>query len=323
MTAHHDLDRQVRDFLRDGPEELPYPSFDAVRDRIDQTGQRVVVGPWRLPDMNRIVTLGLGAAAVILAVFLGAQVLGSPGTNVGGEPTPTPTATVTPDPTPEPTPAATPWSGLPQGPLLLAGADGDVWGGKAQITVDIASPGWTAEPTIDFVYKNDDGLDAPQTVGGALIGWSWTAGTEFLVYGDPCHWATTVPTSPATTPEEIAAAFQDQGETEATSPVDVTVGGYTGKALTLTVPMSYEVPGATREEEFGDCDEDQFAFYGIVGEDSAVGRNAQGPGQIDELWILDVNGSIVILDAAYSPATSSELVDELRALAESATFEIP
>ena len=101
------------------------------------------------------------------------------------------------------------------------------------------------------------------------------------------------------------------------------MGGYAGKTVTLHVPMSYEVPDATREEKFGDCDDDTFASYGVAedGIRTAVDRNAQGPGQIDELWILDVNGAIVFLDATYSPATPAELVDELRALAESATFE--
>lgn len=273
--------------------------------------------------MNRFLTIGLGAAAVILAIFLGAKVLGSPSTNVGGEPTPTATATATSDPTPEPTPTATPWSGLSPGPFAIAGSDGATFGGPVQVRVDVSSPGWVSGPALDFVYKNDDGLDAPQSVGAALIGWTWPAGTQFLVYGDPCRWAGSVPESPATTPEEIAAAFLAQAQTDATEPVDVTVDGYAGKAVTLTVPMSYEVPGATREEEFADCDEDQFTFYGIVGEDSAVVRNAQGPGQIDELWTLDVDGSIVILDATYSPATPPELVDELRTLAESATFEMP
>ena len=66
MTAHDDLDRQLNDFLRDGPTELPYESFDAVRDRTEQTRQRVVIGPWRLPEMNKFVTIGLGAAAVVV-----------------------------------------------------------------------------------------------------------------------------------------------------------------------------------------------------------------------------------------------------------------
>ena len=109
MTAHHDLDRQLTDFLRDGPTELPYESFDAVRDRTEQTGQRVVVGPWRLPEMNKILTIGLAAAAVVAAVFLGAQFLGSPSGGVGFQPTETSLPTATPDPTatpPEPSASA-------------------------------------------------------------------------------------------------------------------------------------------------------------------------------------------------------------------------
>ena len=87
MTAHDDLDRQLNDFLRDGPTELPYESFDAVRDRTEQSRQRVVLGPWRLPEMNKIVTIGLGAAAVVVAVFVGAQLFGSPSGGLGSQPT--------------------------------------------------------------------------------------------------------------------------------------------------------------------------------------------------------------------------------------------
>jgi hypothetical protein len=108
MTAHHDLDQRLADFLREGPEELPYQSFDTVRDRTEQTGQRVVIGPWRFPEMNKIVTIGLGAAAaVVLAVIVGVQFFGTPsgGTGYGATPTPEPTATAEPTATPEPSPS--------------------------------------------------------------------------------------------------------------------------------------------------------------------------------------------------------------------------
>ena len=45
MTPPHDLDRELTAFLWDGPTELPDPSFDAVRDRMETTRQRVVLGP--------------------------------------------------------------------------------------------------------------------------------------------------------------------------------------------------------------------------------------------------------------------------------------
>jgi hypothetical protein len=315
MTAHHDLDRQLTAFLEEGPDALPDASFDAVRDRTEQTRQRVVLGPWRLPEMNKILTVGLGAAAVVVVLLVGAQFFGPASGGVGSDPTATP----------EPTPSATPWTGLNAGAFLITGDDGSFDGAPLDITVDIVAPGWTPYAEFDAVIKDDDGLDAPESVGVSLIAWAWPAETGFNVYGDPCHWSTTIPETPATTPEEIAAALAAQALTDPTAPVDVTVGGYAGKAITLQVPLSYhQQPDVPREEEFADCDQDEsgtFAYYGLEGNEAHVTRNAQGPGQIDELWILDVEGFIVILDAAHGPAAPADVVDELRALAESATFE--
>ena len=44
---------------------------------------------------------------------------------------------------------------------------------------------------------------------------------------------------------------------------------------------------------------------------------------VDELWILDLDGEFAILDAMYRPDTPPDLVEEMRAIAESATFEVP
>ena len=84
MTEHHDLDRQLNAFLLDGPTSLPDSSFDAVRDRTEQTRQRVVLGPWRVPTLNKLIPVGLGAAALVAVLFLGSRFIGSPSSNVGG-----------------------------------------------------------------------------------------------------------------------------------------------------------------------------------------------------------------------------------------------
>jgi hypothetical protein len=308
MSTNRDPDRLIRAFLSEGETELADPVYDVVRDRIEQTRQRVVIGPWRMPIMNRIVGFGLAAAAVVAAVLIGAQLLGSPRNQVGGPSRePTPTAL--------PTPSATSWVGRPAGPTVVTSGNDPV-----QVTVNIAASGWVGLPEVDALAKNDDSLDPPKTVGAALLAWTWPAGTGINVYGDPCHWLTTIPQTPATTPAQIAAAFAAQTSSAPTAPRDVTVGGYAGKTITLHVPMAYDKPDGNREERFAACDNSTYAFYGIAGQ-PAEERNAQGAGQIDELWILDVNGRIVILDAAYGPAVPAALVDELRALAESATFE--
>jgi hypothetical protein len=311
MNTRRDPDRLIHAFLMEGESELADPVYDVVRDRIEQTRQRVVIGPWRMPTLNRIVGFGLAAAAVVAAVLIGAQLLGPPKNNVGG---PSNQPTPTPDRNGGATPSLAAWHGLHEGQFVLTGSDDPV-----QVAVDIASPDWIALPEFNAVSKGDDGLDPPQSVGAALLAWAWPAGTGLNVYGDPCHWSTTLPETPATTPGAIAAALAAQSASDPSTPADVTVGGYAGKAITLHVPMTFDKPNATRDEKFAACDNAVYAFYGIEGATDAE-RYALGAGQIDQLWILDVNGAIVILDATYGPATPASLVEEIRALAESATF---
>jgi hypothetical protein len=314
MTAPRDPDRLIHHFLLEGEEQLQDQVFDAVRAEIEQKRQRAFLGPWRLPTMNKFVTYGLAAAAVVAVVLIGSQFIGSPTGGLGADPTPIA------EPTPERTPSPPAEAGLPQGPFLITGDDGPVDGGPVEITVDIPSSGWSYLSAFDAVGKNDDGLDSPESVGGVFAAWSFPVGTGFNVYGDPCHWSTTIPETPATTFEELASDLAAQATRDASAPVDITVAGHAGKAVTLHVPMSYDLPNAPREEEFADCDQNTFGTFGVE-PDTELVWSAQGPGQVDELYILDVDGSIVILGAVYGPAAPTDLVAELRALAESVTFQ--
>ncbi len=206
MTASRDPDRMIHHFLLEGGEELHDQVYDAVRADIEHKRQRVFIGPWRLPTMNKIVPIGLGAAAVLGVLVVGTQLVGgsAPG-GVGApptvEPTPSP-APVTPAPTADTAPSPAAWSGVPEGPFLISSTDDPV-----QTTVNVSTPGWFTLSDFDALSKDDDSLDPPQTVGALLLAWAWPAGTGFHVYGDPCRWTTTIPETPATTPDEIAAAF--------------------------------------------------------------------------------------------------------------------
>lgn len=271
--------------------------------------------------MNKIVSYGLATAAIIVLVVLGAQFILAPRpANVGlpasatPEPTPDPTSSASAESVPSPTVV---WAGLPRGPFVVTGSEDPV-----QVTLDIQQPHWSWLPQFAAVSKGDDGLDPPETRGGALIAWSWPAGTGFHVYGDPCQWSSTVPGAAATTPDEIASALAAQAMSNPSDPVDVTVSGYAGKRVVLETPMSFHLPGASREERFADCDNAIYGFYGVAGETEPA-RNAQGGGEVDELWILDVEGAILILNATYGPAADPGLVDELRTLAETAVLAAP
>ena len=92
MTAHRDPDRLILAFFNEGVEDLPDPVYDEVRARIELTRQRAFIGPWRTSDVNRLLTIGLAAAAVVVIAIVGYQFLGN--SNTGG-----PDATATPEPT--------------------------------------------------------------------------------------------------------------------------------------------------------------------------------------------------------------------------------
>ena len=311
MTAHHDLDRLLSDFLRDGPTELPYQSFDAVRDLTERTRQPAVIGPWRISTMMRFVAIGAAAVAVLAVVVIGSQLFGS-AANVGGggeasptlEPTatlePTPEPTSTPSPTaepPDPTPAA-----LPEGPFVLVYEM--LFG--VRTTVTIPAPDWHGIQYSTALEKH--GMAKPPQ-GARLV----VYGGDMLIYGDPCAWEATRPDDPVASLDELVAALSAQASRDATPPVDVTVGGYPGKMLTLHAP---------EDAEFTDCDGGEFRTLIEV---SSSGDEAphfhQGPGQIDEVWVVDVDGTLIFFDAGYFAGTPAEDVEEMRAMVESATFE--
>lgn len=98
MTAQRDPDRLIQAFISEGQTELADPVYDAVRAGIERRQQRAVIGPWRMPFiMNKTVLLGLGAAAVVVALILGTRLLGSTDSgSVGGAPSAAPTASPSP-----------------------------------------------------------------------------------------------------------------------------------------------------------------------------------------------------------------------------------
>ncbi len=135
------------------------------------------------------------------------------------------------------------------------------------------------------------------------------------VYVDGCHWR-----QPRLTPgrgsDELAQALAERPLRNATTPVDVTLAGYSGMYLRWSVPDDID---------FADCDVDPvdgkhyFESWTaiVIGGD----RYQQGPGQVDEIWILDVDGNRVVIDAMYMPGSSEEDIAEMRRVVETLQFE--
>ena len=311
MTATKDPDRLINAFLLEGEEQLHDQVYDAVRAEIEQKRQRAFIGPWRTPIMNRIVTFGLGAAAVVvIGLLLGAQLLGEP-TNVGGpsDPTATPEATPTPESSAaEPTSSADADAFLPEGPILVWDSQNE---DEPSITMTISAPGWIhgSADQVEWLEKGEEMDNMPEA---SVLSGSLPPGTGFYVPGDPCEWASTRPETPATSADEIVAALAAQASREASEPLDITVDGYAGKMITLHVPD---------DANFADCDDAEFVSY--TNEAGERWQWHQGPGQIDDFWFVDVEGSLVEIRASYRPDTPRALVEEMRTLIESATFQFP
>lgn len=291
MTARRDPDQLIHHFLLEGSDQLHDQVYDAIRAEIDQKRQRVVIGPWRVPAMNKFLSLGFAAAALVVAVVAGSRLLAptAPG-GVGGVPSASPSVA----PSVAGSTASDP--GRRPGPYVFTGD-----GGGPTITVTIAAPGWFGENST--LVK--DSAEPPSGIG--MIG-PWYG--PLYVYGDPCRWSTTKPKAPASTVDEMVAALTAQKSRNAAAPVDVTRDGYSGKLVTVRVPDSVVL---------SKCDQGYFGSWDD-GVETTPSRYHQGPGQIDEVLILDVDGKLMVFDAAYYEGTSAADLAEMRAILDSMTF---
>jgi hypothetical protein len=300
MSAPRDVDRLLDSFLREGPMELPDSSFDQVRARVDETRQRAVLGSIGVPDMNNnIVRVGLAAAAVVVIAIIAINLL--PGLNVGNSPTPSPS--VEPSeaaPSAEPSTAA----GLPEGPHLFASGQGNEPGTEhPPLTVTIPAPGWDGDVNGAILTKNHDG---PEGAGMIIF-----AGQEYLVFGDPCSWETT-PDTTVTTVDEFIAALSSQASRDASEPVDITMDGYTGKAITLHAPD---------DADFGQCDQGIYGTWNCAPEGPPEPCGFVGaPGETSTEYVLDVDGVLMAWHTSHGVNAPADLVAEVEAIVQSASF---
>lgn len=300
MSTDRETTRIVRSWLRAEENESADRVLGTVLDRLGTTPQRRATR-WpvrRISTMNTTLKFGLAAVVVAVAVLIGINYLAEP--SVGGPGLAEPTPPSTPEPTPTPEPSVAPPSVAPGG--LLPESQHVLSNGA---TVTIPAPDWYGDPGGGILVKNDS-ADAPDGAGMIVFF------GELYVYGDPCQWSTTRPDTPSTTVDELVAALAAQASRDASEPVDITLDGYAGKAITLHVP---------EDAVFSECEQGFFGSWGVPGDDPA--RYSQDPGQIDEVYIVDVNGELAIIDWAYYAGTPQVVVDELRAIVESISFKAP
>ena len=185
-------------------------------------------------------------------------------------------------------------------------AEDDHWTGCPQPDTEGCSD--PSDPySIRFSFTLPDGWSGPE-ISPADVKYDAPDGAAILftrgnwLYSDPCRHddaLADVPVGP--TVDDFADALADHPLLDVTAPTDVTLGGYSGKYVELQVPS-----------DIAECD-----IYRPWGR----GLYAQGPSNRWRLWILDVDGLRVVVQASDFPGTSQQHRDELQAIVDSIRIE--
>jgi hypothetical protein len=146
-----------------------------------------------------------------------------------------------------------------------------------------------------------DGFEAFERVAVLKRGTGQTAVDTLAIgeiYADPCRWQeTALDPSAISTVDGVVTALASQKGIRVSAPTDVTLDGVSGTYMERTV---------IRRSDSG-CDLARFQVYrGPGGWDRWV-----EPGQLDLLWILDLDGVPLVVDASMPAGTSAETRAEL------------
>jgi hypothetical protein len=282
--TENDFDRTARLWLEDGPSELSDRVLQAALDEIHVTKQRRAWWPARrFRQMNTPIRIAVAAAAVVLIALVGVNLMARSG-GVGGGPAASPT----PSPTPAPTVAVGSVPSLLQPGTYLAA---DPFLMRVTFTVPAGWQGNIGGPYAVW-------LDRPD--GNAAVGLQISP----ALYADPCRGDLLQSPQPGPSVADLATALANLPGLQATTPTDVTLGGYQGRQLTLTAPTSGSgcTPGL-----------DGYAVWQLP-----LGAiNYLTPGGSDRVWILDVDGQRLVIDSQVLPGQTADNTAEVQAVLDS------
>lgn len=263
------LEQLLDAWLEPGPTVAPARVTEAARLEIRSTRQPAALRGWpprRFPIMSNTMRIALATAAVAVAALLGYNYVIAP--NVG--------SSGLDDPTPTPTPTPVLFDDLDDGNEVAPGTYLITEIEPFRITVTVPD-GWSNVRVPGLVWGE-----------GAVLGF-WNLDN---LYADPCTPASgLLDPAPGPTVDDLVAAFNRVPGVVLSTPTDVTVDGFAGKQTDL---------------RFSGSD-------GCIGEDAVLwpigttgdAAPAPGPGEVERLWIVDVNGDRLVIattDGRAAPA---------------------
>jgi hypothetical protein len=266
MTSDSDLERLLDAWFAEGPSRVADRVVDGAADRIARQRQLPAwrLQTWRFPIMSSPLKLILIGAALVAALAAGAILVGG-GARLAA-PTPSPQT-------------------LGDGVL-----EGGTYVGEVLPTDPMR---WTAAVPAGWNASEGWSVSGPHDSGGKAVVIAPILGAN--VPSDSCDAEGTVP---AISVDELVAAVQARDDWTVSEPVDVTVGGYSGRRINLELPKDVTVCGGKREN------------YMVIteGSEGDGGWWAQGPSNQFHLWVLDVEGRpVVVMRNAYADSPAEQL----------------
>ena len=323
IERHHDADPQFRKAVRtrlvailDGSDAIEVPDHLSVQSTEEQATMIDLETPSETEEHRkgpkRVLLAGLLVAAAVAAIALVAIRNDDP-----VSPANQPSTTVTVPPTTPP--RALPDS-IPLGERLVPGTYfvDDVEGTPTPRILFTIGAGWT------------DMLSDQATDGYGGPAFSHPG----AVFKDACHWEDGYHPGPLTTLDGLVAALAEQGGwAEVTAPSNISVDGYAGKAFQRTVPA-----------DISDCDTMRYGPRNLPQEDRGkmlpafrswqteegeltpdTGGNLAGfgyeAGMVETLWVLDIQGTVVVINSRPVPEASAADRDVFAAVLDSIRIE--
>ena len=182
-----------------------------------------------------------------------------------------------------------------------AGAEDDT------IRVTLTVPdGWAG---IEGIDRSSVESYSPPGGAGLLFGrGGWLYSTRSSVGAGGLPDGPTIPTG--TTVDEFVTALVDHPDLDVTSPVDVTLGGYSGKYLELRAPANTTMTNW-----------DPILVGATTTSCGNPGSTPRGPNALWRIWVLDVDGVRVVVRRDSFPGTTPQVQAQLQAIVDSIQIE--
>jgi hypothetical protein len=302
MNGKSDFDRIAQSWLQDGPTQMPDRSLQAALDEVHVTSQQRFGAARRTFIMNGNAFRLAGAAMVALVIIVAGGIYLGNNSRSGGVGGP-PAATAAPTATPSATPAILPADKAVEPGRYRMDSIGLV-GGSVPATLSITVPsGWMSVGT--HIVGKDYGQAA-----GAAFG-VWQISDRFK---QPCTDHTLFQPAPGPSVDELLNTLASQPGITPGPVTDVTVGGYSGKYVELTVATDI----ATCQVPSGD---DALSGFWLWASADGDRRYVQDSDEMDRIYAVDVGGSRFTFYARIPKRTTAADRAELQAMIDSITIE--